>query len=72
MHMKGETGKVKEVERTWMMSMGRAEGQPGSWVRGYMWVNQLTASLSRPFSFGNTTCLGVPEINIYISTHLNV
>lgn len=40
--------------------MGRAVGQSGACVRGYMWVNQLTASLSSPFSRGSTTCRGVP------------
>jgi len=43
-----------------MMSVGRTEGHEGDWVRGYMWVYQLTASLSRPFSRGSTKCLGVP------------
>lgn len=43
-----------------MMSMGRTEGQEEDWVRGYMWVYQLTASLSRPLSRGSTKCLGVP------------
>ena len=46
-----------------MMSMGRAVGQPGARVRGYMRVNQLTASRSRPRSRGSTTCRGVPATN---------
>ena len=43
-----------------MMSTGRAEGQPGACVRGYMRVYHEAASRSKPFSFGSTTCRGVP------------
>lgn len=46
-----------------MMLMGRAEGQAGACVRGYMCVNQLTASRSRPRSLGSTTCRGVPAVH---------
>ncbi len=46
--------------RTWMISTGRAEGQSGAWVRGYIRVYHEAASRSRPFSLGSTTCRGVP------------
>ena len=40
--------------------MGRAVGHPGARVRGYIALNQLAASRSRPRSRGSTRCRGVP------------
>ena len=45
-----------------MISTGRAEGQSGACVLGYIRVYHEAASRSRPFSLGRTTCRGVPAM----------
>ena len=60
----GKAWPDKARKGTWMTSMGRVVGQSFRWVRGYTWVNQLTASLSSPGSLGRTCCRCVPGASL--------